>query len=60
MSLFRGIGAVNPIPVKLPRPHVRQVNMPDMIGIFRNQNPVRFSNRLYRIKQAELYTRGVL
>ena len=47
-------------PVKLPRPQVRKVTVPDLIGLLGQLNALGFHLGVRRIEQAQLDTAGVL
>ena len=53
MAGFGLVGAVDPVAVELPRAHVRQVAVPDLVGELRQRHPCRLGLAV-RVEQAEL------
>jgi hypothetical protein len=51
---------VDAVAVELAGEHVRQVRVPDLVGLLRERQAVRFRRRARGIEQAQLDLRGVL
>src|SRR5712692_11406139 len=54
------VGSVHPVAIELPRAYARQVDVPDLIGLFRHADSRDFSVAVRPIKQAQLDLGGVL
>ncbi len=59
MPRLRIIGTMDAVAIMLPRPDLRQVDMPDVIGAFLDPNPVRFFTDVGVVEQAEIRRRGI-
>ncbi len=57
MALFRRIRAVHPVAVTLPGPHVRQVAVPDLVGVLGQRDTLDFT--VARVEQAEFHPGSV-
>jgi hypothetical protein len=51
---FRTIRAVDPVPINLPGPHVREIGMPNMICILGELKAQNFLPALRTVKKAQL------
>ena len=58
VALFRLVGSVNPISINGARPDVRKVAMPDLVGVFRQFDPIQFPLP-FIVEQTDLDLRGM-
>ena len=58
MTAFRIVGTENAIAVKLPRSHIGQENVPDLIGVLGHRDANVFLARIGRIEKTEINRRG--
>src|SRR5260221_12198775 len=58
MTVPRLVRPIDTIAVEGPRPRIRQIAVPDFVGIFRQRNAVDLANTL-RIEETELDPLGV-
>ena len=59
MPLRRIVRPVDPVAVKLAGQHVRQVGVPDLVGVFLESDPMRLFFRVGRVEQAQFDLGGV-
>ena len=59
-AALRIVRAVNAIAVKLPGPHVRQKQMPDLVGVLGHRDADVLLRRLGAIEQAKIHRRRIL
>jgi hypothetical protein len=52
---FRGVWSVHAVPVQLPGAEVGKIDMPDVVGALRHENPAVFIPAVRRIEQAQFH-----